>query len=114
MGDDHGNDNVDGEGDDNEEEEDTVENLIFDPLLLSRVHSEHRESALMRINDCRANIRKKEPSEEDNKRSNCEMISVLVNGWPTTFIRTTKRIDKNQALYFFYGGAYSYILEEVI
>lgn len=84
-----------------------VMKLYIDPVLAQS------NSPLLMINDCRANIYEEQLTEEDERRQNCEMISVKVNGWPTTLIRSTRKIEKDEPLYLFYGLQYAKVLEAV-
>ena len=69
------------------------------------------QNALNVINDCRANISLEELREDDRDRANCEFVSVLVNGWPSILVRTTKKIKMNESLLICYGANYHLVME---
>lgn len=65
----------------------------------------------MYINDGRKDI-KKDCTKADRKRMNTEYISVLCNGWPTVWARTTKKIKAGESLWIDYGPKYGELLDE--
>merc|ERR1712228_62102 len=69
------------------------------------------QNALTIINDCRANIKSSQLNEDDENRANCEFVSVLVNGWPSILVRTTKKIKKGESLLICYGASYNSVME---
>lgn len=73
-----------------------------------------KKSPLLFINDSRFDINsEKELNENERARTNCEFVSVLVNGWISILVRTTKKIKKNQSLLIWYGHSYHLIMENM-
>ena len=66
----------------------------------------HVVGPLHRINDCRNDITKHLMTEKDKQRQNCEFVSILVNGYPTILVKTTKQIEAFQSLWIYYGDHY--------
>merc|ERR1711933_167081 len=64
------------------------------------------------VNDCRINIDKKTPTSTDKKYFNAEFVGMSVNGWPQTYLITTKHIKKGQELQTFYGEIFGLAIKE--
>merc|ERR1712154_270778 len=88
------------------------EMFVVDPFIAGNWNS--NELLLPLINDCRANIYNPNPTEEDNKYFNLEFVTVNVNGWPQTYLITTRDIKKGEELQTFYGKDFSVALKKKI
>ena len=64
---------------------------------------------LLYINDYRRDVRG-EATSEVKERINTEFVMCLVNGWPETFIKTTKWLHEGDCLFIDYGIRYGTVL----
>eukprot|EP01084_Bolivina_argentea_P299597 516436_1 len=76
--------------------------IVIDPFD----HKTTPINLLHQINDCRSNISSNDMTQDDKHRQNCEFVSVLVNGWSSVLIRTTKTILPYKSLWIHYGNYY--------
>lgn len=94
-----------------------TETVWIDPVdRLYGVGKKKRQSPLMLINDGRSDIMDQadslsQLSTVSRRRINCEYVELLVNGWPTILVRTTKKIKEGQSLFVWYGPGYSGVME---
>ena len=58
------------------------------------------------INDCRINIKSNKLTQNDELTQNTEFIAATINGWPSAFVVTTKKIVKGKDLWCYYGDLY--------
>ena len=65
------------------------------------------ELILRFVNDCRADIDDKVPSEEDERYYNVEYVGMKVNGWPQTYLVTKRDIKQGEELMTYYGVMFS-------
>ncbi|ETO28132.1 hypothetical protein RFI_08998 [Reticulomyxa filosa] len=83
--------------------------IVIDALSLC---NSNQEPLVMFVNDCRLNIELTQPTNEDKKYENVELLLCYLNGWPSLFACTTRDITKNEELFFFYGRQYNDALVE--
>ena len=76
--------------------------LIVDGYALIQMIGE--SGHLMRINDCRLDIHMEQPSNDDRKFENVELVECKVNGWPVIFVITTKAVKAGDELFAFFGA----------
>ena len=84
--------------------------FIIDPFI-DTINWRSDNLLLLFINDCRANINDIYPTEEDNKYLNIQFVVMNVNGWPQTYLITTRAIQKGEELSLFYGERFGLALK---
>ena len=78
--------------------------LVLDGYALTQMIGE--SGHLMRINDCRLDIENAQPSDNDRKFENVEMLECKVNGWPIVLAVTRKNIKAGEELFAFFGAEF--------
>ena len=83
-----------------------IRRVIVDPLEGGK-----KDLLLLYLNDCRKDIFSN-VSTEDARYQNCAFLNARVDGWPTVFIVTTKRIPAGIELLIDYGKDYGIFVSQ--
>ena len=78
--------------------------IVIDPLGLQSVDGVR--PMVMLLNDCRADIAAPSKSAEDERAENVVFAKVSLNGWPTLFVITKRRVKAGEEILGFYGSDY--------
>ena len=88
--------------------------MVLDVVGLGFGNGIPQDAMLSRINECRSDINIPTMNEKDEKYQNCQFVGGLVNGWPSAFLITTKKIVKGAQLFTNYGQEYGLALKQHI
>eukprot|EP01083_Nonionella_stella_P090148 251884_1 len=78
--------------------------FVIDPFI-----GEWKDDELLLrfVNDCRADIMRKQPQKGDHKFYNVEYVGMKVNGWPQTYLIAKRDIERGEELMTYYGKEFS-------
>ena len=78
--------------------------IVIDPLGLE--DPDGLKPVVMMLNDCRADISSPDKTAADERAENVVFAKVSLNGWPTLFVITKRRVKAGEEILGFYGSDY--------